>query len=124
MVALITLIVIVVFAIFQIALFAKLWAMTKNVKDMADKMESQYEPVDYVRIAIVKGDKDKAVQLLTEALARDIVTLAAGDRSKYSSVSEVKDAYTPLFEKLGVFQLPITDIKDTKDIEKMMPYFN
>lgn len=118
-------IILIVFAVLQIILFFKVWAMTNDVKEMAKKMECKFEPVDYIRKALIKGDKDKAVELLTDALAQELIVFAAGEnRDKYSSVDEIKEKYINLFKCIGVDRLPIVNIENSDDIKKIMPYFN
>lgn len=117
-------IIMIVFAILQIILFFKIWGMTNNVKEIARKLECDFEPVDYVRKALLKGNKKKAADLLTDALAQDLVVFAVGYRDKYSSIKEIIEKYTGLFKHIGINELPIQKIENVGDIKNIMPYFN
>ena len=114
----------IVFAVLQIILFFKVWGMTNNVKEITKKLECDLEPVDYIRKALLKGDKERAKELLTEALAQEIIAFAAGYRDKYSSIEEIKEKYAIFFKHIGIDELPIADVNNADDIKKIMPYFH
>ena len=59
-------IVIIVFGVLQIILFFKLWGMTNNVKKIANKLNSRISWNDQIQIELLKGNKDKAQELLIE----------------------------------------------------------
>ena len=83
-------IIMIVFAILQIILFFKVWGMTNNVKEITKKLECDLEPVDYIRKALLKGDKEKSEDLLTDALAQELIAFAAGYTDKYRSIEDIK----------------------------------
>lgn len=117
-------IIMIVFAILQIILFFKVWGMTNNVKEITKKLECDLEPVDYIRKALLKGDKEKSEDLLTDALAQELIAFAAGYTDKYRSIEDIKEKYIKLFKHIGVYELPIANVNNVDDIKKIMPYFH
>lgn len=68
----------IIVAVLQIVLFFKIWVMTNDVKKIKEKMDADIEidRIDKIRIALLKGDKQKAIELLTDKLATELVKKA------------------------------------------------
>lgn len=114
-------IIVIVFGILQIILFFKVWAMTNNVKKIANKLGCYNEPKDEVRKALLLNDKDKAVEILKEAMAQDIVEFAGGSTtSQYSRLQEIYDKYQVKFEKLGISEIPLKRFEKAGNVRELM----
>lgn len=72
-ITLIVAVIIIVFGILQIILFFKLWGMTNNIRKIADKLNSKISRNDQAQIELLKGDKDKAINLYKEAFFVEIM---------------------------------------------------
>lgn len=95
-------VIIIVFGILQIILFFKLWGMTNNVKKIADKLNSRISWNDQIQIELLKGDKDKAQELLKEKFFIEVLELYVNEiifydkkykdiTSRYPQLKEVID---------------------------------
>lgn len=78
-ITLIVAVIIIVFGILQIILFFKLWGMTNNIRKIADKLNSKISRNDQAQIELLKGDKDKAINLYKEAFFVEIWELYVND---------------------------------------------
>lgn len=113
----ITIITIVV-GVLQIVLFFKLWSMTNDVRKIKKKIDADLEidRTDKIRIALLKGDKQKAIELLTDKLATELVRKSNEEYMTPDEISALKEKYAKEFLKLGVNELPIKDVKEQSDI--------
>lgn len=118
---LITIITIVV-GVLQIVLFFKLWSMTNDVRKIKKKIDADLEidRTDKIRIALLKGDKQKAIELLTDKLATELVRKSNEEYMTPDEISALKEKYAKEFLKLGVNELPIKDVKEQSDIYSLM----
>lgn len=117
----ITIITIVV-GVLQIVLFFKLWSMTNDVRKIKKKIDADLEidRTDKIRIALLKGDKQKAIELLTDKLATELVRKSNEEYMTPDEISALKEKYAKEFLKLGVNELPIKDVKEQSDIYSLM----
>lgn len=117
----ITIITIVV-GVLQIVLFFKLWSMTNDVRKIKKKIDADLEidRTDKIRIALLKGDKQKAIELLTDKLATELVRKSNEEYMTPDEISAIKEKYAKEFLKLGVNELPIKDVKEQSDIYSLM----
>lgn len=84
------LIITIITGVLQIVLFFKVWVMTNDVRKIREKMDADLEidRIDKIRIALLKGDKQKAIELLTDKLATELV--------KKSSEDNISPEYIPV----------------------------
>ncbi len=117
----ITIITIVV-GVLQIVLFFKLWSMTNDVRKIKKKIDADLEidRTDKIRIALLKGDKQKAIELLTDKLATELVRKSNEEYMTPDEISALKEKYAKEFLKLGVNELPIKNVKEQSDIYSLM----
>lgn len=114
--------IIVVVSVLQIVLFFKIWKMTNDVRKIKKKIDADLEidRTDKIRIALLKGDKQKAIELLTDKLATELVRKSNEKYMTPDEVSALKEKYAKEFLKLGVNELPIKDVKEQSDIYSLM----
>ena len=117
-----TAIIAIVVGVLQIVLFFKIWVMTNDVKKIKKKMDADIEidRIDKIRIALLKGDKQKAIELLTDKLATELVRKSNEEYMTPDEISALKEKYAKEFLKLGVNELPIKDVKEQSDIYSLM----
>lgn len=117
-----TAIIAIVVGVLQIVLFFKLWAMTNDVRKLNKKLHADFETdrIDEIRIALLKGDKEKAIELLTDKLATELVVASHNYNLSKFYISNVKKRYAEQFAKLGVDKLPIIDVNEKDDINNLM----
>ena len=110
--------IIVVVSVLQIVLFFKIWKMTNDVRKIKKKIDADLEidRTDKIRIALLKGDKQKAIELLTDKLATELVRKSNEEYMTPDEISALKEKYAKEFLKLGVNELPIKDVKEQSDI--------
>lgn len=114
--------IIVVVSVLQIVLFFKIWKMTNDVRKIKKKIDADLEidRTDKIRIALLKGDKQKAIELLTDKLATELVRKSNEEYMTPDEISALKEKYAKEFLKLGVNELPIKDVKEQSDIYGLM----
>lgn len=114
--------IIVVVSVLQIVLFFKIWKMTNDVRKIKKKIDADLEidRTDKIRIALLKGDKQKAIELLTDKLATELVRKSNEEYLTPDEISALKEKYAKEFLKLGVNELPIKDVKEQSDIYSLM----
>ena len=114
--------IIVVVSVLQIVLFFKIWKMTNDVRKIKKKIDADLEidRTDKIRIALLKGDKQKAIELLTDKLATELVRKSNEEYMTPDEISALKEKYAKEFLKLGVNELPIKDVKVQSDIYSLM----
>lgn len=114
--------IIVVVSVLQIVLFFKIWKMTNDVRKIKKKIDADLEidRTDKIRIALLKGDKQKAIELLTDKLATELVRKSNEEYMTPDEISALKEKYAKEFLKLGVNELPIKDVKEQGDIYSLM----
>ena len=114
--------IIVVVSVLQIVLFFKIWKMTNDVRKIKKKIDADLEidRTDKIRIALLKGDKQKAIELLTDKLATEFVRKSNEEYMTPDEISALKEKYAKEFLKLGVNELPIKDVKEQSDIYSLM----
>lgn len=114
--------IIVVVSVLQIVLFFKIWKMTNDVRKIKKKIDADLEidRTDKIRIALLKGDKQKAIELLTDKLATELVRKSNEEYMTHDEISALKEKYAKEFLKLGVNELPIKDVKEQSDIYSLM----
>ncbi len=114
--------IIVVVSVLQIVLFFKIWEMTNDVRKIKKKIDADLEidRTDKIRIALLKGDKQKAIELLTDKLATELVRKSNEEYMTPDEISALKEKYAKEFLKLGVNELPIKDVKEQSDIYSLM----
>lgn len=112
----------IVVGVLQIVLFFKLWSMTNDVRKIKKKIDADLEidRTDKIRIALLKGDKQKAIELLTDKLATELVRKSNEEYMTPDEISALKEKYAKEFLKLGVNELPIKDVKEQSDIYSLM----
>lgn len=112
----------IVVGVLQIVLFFKLWKMTNDVRKIKKKIDADLEidRTDKIRIALLKGDKQKAIELLTDKLATELVRKSNEEYMTPDEISALKEKYAKEFLKLGVNELPIKDVKEQSDIYSLM----
>lgn len=112
----------IVVGVLQIVLFFKLWAMTNDVKKLKKKLHADVETdrIDEIRIALLKGDKEKAIELLTDKLATELVEKCSTEYIAPQEITVIKEKYAKQFAKLGVDKLPIIDVNKQDDINDLM----
>lgn len=117
-----TAIIAIVVGVLQIVLFFKLWSMTNDVRKIKKKIDADLEidRTDKIRIALLKGDKQKAIELLTDKLATELVRKSNEEYMTPDEISALKEKYAKEFLKLGVNELPIKDVKEQSDIYSLM----
>lgn len=93
-------IILLIFAILQIVLFFKLWRMTNDINDIKKKVNPTGN-LWGVKRALLKGDNNKAFDLLLDAMIDDMEKVSDENLVKYNTIDEVKKNYEPLFEKIG-----------------------
>lgn len=115
----------IIVAVLQIVLFFKIWVMTNDVKKIKEKMDADIEidRIDKIRIALLKGDKQKAIELLTDKLATELVKKSSEDFVTPEGIKDIKEKYAKEFAKLGVNELPIKDVSTQKEINNLMRRF-
>lgn len=103
------LIIIIIAGVLQIVLFFKVWVMTNDVRKIREKMDADLEidRIDKMRIALLRGDKQKAIELLTDKLATELVKKSSEDNISPEGIKIIKEKYAEEFAKLGVDELPI-----------------
>lgn len=116
------LIIIIIAGVLQIVLFFKVWVMTNDVRKIKKKIDADLEidRTDKIRIALLKGDKQKAIELLTDKLATELVRKSNEEYMTPDEISALKEKYAKEFLKLGVNELPIKDVKEQSDIYSLM----
>lgn len=114
--------IIVVVSVLQIVLFFKIWKMTNDVRKIKKKIDADLEidRTDKIRIALLKGDKQKAIELLTDKLATELLRKSNEEYMTPDEISALKEKYAKEFLKLGVNELPIKDVKEQSDIYSLM----
>jgi hypothetical protein len=114
--------IIVVVSVLQIVLFFKIWKMINDVRKIKKKIDADLEidRTDKIRIALLKGDKQKAIELLTDKLATELVRKSNEEYMTPDEISALKEKYAKEFLKLGVNELPIKDVKEQSDIYSLM----
>lgn len=110
----------IVAAVLQIVLFFKLWGMTNDVKRIAKKFGCYNEPKDEAMMALLMKDKDKAIEILSKAMAQDVVEFVKGDHSRYASITTINEIYRERFEKLGVTDIPVKQYDMEKDVKSLI----
>lgn len=117
-----TAIIAIVVGVLQIVLFFKIWKMTNDVRKIKKKIDADLEidRTDKIRIALLKGDKQKAIELLTDKLATELVRKSNEEYMTPDEISALKEKYAKEFLKLGVNELPIKDVKEQSDIYSLM----
>ena len=115
----------IIVAVLQIVLFFKIWVMTNDVKKIKEKMDADIEidRIDKIRIALLKGDKQKAIELLTDKLATELVKKSSEEFITPEGIKDIKEKYAKEFAKLGVNELPIQDVSTQKEINGLMKRF-
>lgn len=115
----------IIVAVLQIVLFFKIWVMTNDVKKIKEKMDADIEidRIDKIRIALLKGDKQKAIELLTDILATELVKKSSEEFITPEGIKDIKEKYAKEFAKLGVNELPIQDVSTQKEINNLMRRF-
>lgn len=115
----------IIVAVLQIVLFFKIWVMTNDVKKIKEKMDADIEidRIDKIRIALLKGDKQKAIELLTDKLATELVKKSSEEFITPEGIKDIKEKYAKEFAKLGVNELPIKDVSTQKEINGLMKRF-
>ncbi len=115
----------IIVAVLQIVLFFKIWVMTNDVKKIKEKMDADIEidRIDKIRIALLKGDKQKAIELLTDKLATELVKKSSEEFITPEGIKDIKEKYAKEFAKLGVNELPIHDVSTQKEINGLMKRF-
>lgn len=115
----------IIVAVLQIVLFFKIWVMTNDVKKIKKKMDADIEidRIDKIRIALLKGDKQKAIELLTDKLATELVKKSSEEFITPEGIKDIKEKYAKEFAKLGVNELPIQDVSTQKEINNLMRRF-
>lgn len=115
----------IVVGVLQIVLFFKIWVMTNDVKKIKEKMDADIEidRIDKIRIALLKGDKQKAIELLTDKLATELVKKSSEEFITPEGIKDIKEKYAKEFAKLGVNELPIQDVSTQKEINNLMRRF-
>lgn len=115
----------IIVAVLQIVLFFKIWVMTNDVKKIKKKMDADIEidRIDKIRIALLKGDKQKAIELLTDKLATELVKKSSEEFITPEGIKDIKEKYAKEFAKLGVNELPIQDVSTQKEINGLMKRF-
>lgn len=116
------LIITIITGVLQIVLFFKVWVMTNDVRKIKKKIDADLEidRTDKIRIALLKGDKQKAIELLTDKLATELVRKSNEEYMTPDEISALKEKYAKEFLKLGVNELPIKDVKEQSDIYSLM----
>lgn len=119
------LIIIIIAGVLQIVLFFKVWVMTNDVRKIREKMDADLEidRIDKMRIALLRGDKQKAIELLTDKLATELVKKSSEDNISPEDIKIIKEKYAEEFAKLGVDELPIKDVYTQKEINGLMRRF-
>lgn len=119
------LIIIIIAGVLQIVLFFKVWVMTNDVRKIREKMDADLEidRIDKMRIALLRGDKQKAIELLTDKLATELVKKSSEDNISPEYIQKLKENYAKEFAKLGVDELPIKDVYTQKEINGLMRRF-
>lgn len=94
----------IVVGVLQIVLFFKIWVMTNDVRKIKKKIDADLEidRTDKIRIALLKGDKQKAIELLTDKLATELVRKSNEEYMTPDEISALKEKYAKEFLKLGV----------------------
>lgn len=115
----------IIVGVLQIVLFFKIWVMTNDVKKIKEKMDADIEidRIDKIRIALLKGDKQKAIELLTDKLATELVKKSSEEFVTPEGIKDIKEKYAKEFAKLGVNELPIQDVSTQKEINGLMKRF-
>lgn len=115
----------IIVAVLQIVLFFKIWVMTNDVKKIKKKMDADIEidRIDKIRIALLKGDKQKAIELLTDKLATELIKKSSEEFITPEGIKDIKEKYAKEFAKLGVNELPIQDVSTQKEINNLMRRF-
>lgn len=119
------LIIIIIAGVLQIVLFFKVWVMTNDVRKIREKMDADLEidRIDKMRIALLRGDKQKAIELLTDKLATELVKKSSEDNISPEGIKIIKEKYAEEFAKLCVDELPIKDVYTQKEINGLMRRF-
>lgn len=119
------LIIIIIAGVLQIVLFFKVWVMTNDVRKIREKMDADLEidRIDKMQIALLRGDKQKAIELLTDKLATELVKKSSEDNISPEGIKIIKEKYAEEFAKLGVDELPIKDVYTQKEINGLMRRF-
>lgn len=96
--------------------------MTNDVRKIKKKIDADLEidRTDKIRIALLKGDKQKAIELLTDKLATELVRKSNEEYMTPDEIGALKEKYAKEFLKLGVNELPIKDVKEQSDIYSLM----
>lgn len=83
----------------------------------------EIDRIDKMRIALLRGDKQKAIELLTDKLATELVKKSSEDNISPEGIKIIKEKYAEEFAKLGVDELPIKDVYTQKEINGLMRRF-
>lgn len=112
----------IVVGVLQIVLFFKLWSMTNDVKKLKNKLRADFDidRTDEIRIALLKGDKEKAIELLTDKLATELVERCSTDYIDPERITAIKEKYAKQFAKIGVDKLPIIEVNNRNDINGLI----
>lgn len=116
------LIITIITGVLQIVLFFKVWVMTNDVRKIREKMDADLEidRIDKIRIALLKGDKEKAIELLTDKLATELVERCSTDYIDPERITAIKEKYAKQFAKIGVDKLPIIEVNNRNDINGLI----
>ena len=88
-----------IFGLLQIILFFKLWAMTNNVKKIAQGNDSPH--VDWqLRACVLTGDMDRAEKLIIEDFVEK-VRLHVVQHGPSESIGPIKNACRARFKAIG-----------------------
>lgn len=82
-------VVLIVFSIFQIILFFKIWIMSNDVNDIKNNL-SKNEKIIQIKVLAIKGEKDKAKEMLDELFIYEICS--------YKGYRENKQTYYEFFD--------------------------
>ncbi|HCV83637.1 MAG TPA: hypothetical protein DGC56_01165 [Alistipes putredinis] len=109
-----------IFGLLQIILFFKLWAMTNNVKKIAQGNDSPH--VDWqLRACVLTGDMDRAEKLIIEDFVEK-VRLHVVQHGPSESIGPIKNACRARFKAIGK-QMPeaIEKLQNGANIIQLIP---
>lgn len=109
-----------IFGLLQIILFFKLWAMTNNVKKIAQGDNSPH--VDWqLRACVLTGDMDRAEKLIIEDFVEK-VRLHVVQHGPSESIGPIKNACRARFKAIGK-QMPeaIEKLQNGANIIQLIP---
>jgi len=119
----ITLVIYVIFGLMQLILFFKIWGMTDNVKKIHEKMlgTTGLDLAWEIRKLIIKGEKDKARDLLFDEFFNDLKNKQIQDALTDQTLGELKNDYEIFFQKLGL-SLP-QEISEINSVQQLYDNF-